>query len=76
MPNVFYKEKYMLDYENFQLYLGLGLKLKKTHQVLEFNQSQWLHRKIKAEKSGDKDGKVLYKLMNDAVYGKRMGNLE
>ena len=40
MPNVFGKETYMLHYENLQLYLMLGLKFKKVHRVLEFNQSQ------------------------------------
>ena len=70
----------MLHYENSQLYLRLGLKLKKMHCVLEFNQSQWLEpyiefstqNRIEAEKSGDKDGKALYKLMNNAIYGKTM----
>ena len=49
----------------------------------EFNQSQWLkpyiefntQKRLEAEKNGDKDGKVLYKLMNSAVYGKTMENL-
>ena len=40
VPNVFDKEKYVLHYENLQLYLRLGLKLKKIHRTLEFNRSQ------------------------------------
>ena len=59
----------MLHYENLRLYLRLGLKLKKIHRVLEFNQSQWLkpytefnvQKRIEAERNGGKDGKALYK---------------
>ena len=40
VPNFFDKEKYVLDYENQQLYLRLGLKLKTVHLVLELNQPQ------------------------------------
>ena len=66
-----------------QLYLRLGLKLKKIHRVLKFSQSQWLkpyiefnaHKGIEAVKSKDKDGKASYKLMNDAAYGTAMENL-
>ena len=58
MPNFFDEEKYVLHYENLELYLRLGLKLKKKHRILEFNQSQWLRpyiefitlKRIEAEK--------------------------
>ena len=42
VPNFFDKEKYVLRHENLQFYLSLGLKLKKIHRLLQFNQSQWL----------------------------------
>ena len=75
----------MLHYEQFklvQLYVGLGLKLTKIHRVLEIYQSQWLkpyiefniQKRIEEEKNND-EGKALYKLMNNATYGKTMENL-
>ena len=83
MPNFFDKEQYVLHYENLELHLELGFKLKKIHHALEFNQSQWLkpyiefntQYRIEAERNGDKDGKALYKLMNSVIYGKAMENL-
>ena len=36
VPNFFDKEKYVFHHENLQLYLKLGLKLKKMNCVLEF----------------------------------------
>ena len=48
VPVFFDKEQYVLYYENLQLHLRLGLKLKKVHRiriwksVLEFDQYQWL----------------------------------
>ena len=43
MPDFFDKEKSVIHYEKLQLYLRIGLKLKKKkHPVLEFNQSKWL----------------------------------
>ena len=70
VPNVFDKETYVLHYEKFQLYLRLGLKLKKIYRVLEFNQPLWLKPNIES-----KDGKALYKLVNNIIYGKTMESL-
>ena len=59
------------------------IKAIKINRVLEFKQSQWLKpyvefntkKRIEAEKNGDEDGKVIYKLMGNTVYGKTMENL-
>ena len=39
IPTLSNKEKYVLQYRNLQLYLDLGLKLKKVQRILKVNQS-------------------------------------
>ena len=36
------KEKYVVHYKNLQFYLRQGMRLKKVHQVIEFNQEPWM----------------------------------
>ena len=74
--NFFDKEKYQLHLKNLQFYLGLGLKIKKSHFVLEFDQSKWLkpyieintQKRIEAEKNGDRWKSILQINEQSCIY--------
>ena len=42
IPNLGYKEKYIIHYENLKQYLSLRLKLVKIHRGIKFEESPWL----------------------------------
>ena len=80
VPNLRDKDRYVLHHRNLQLYISLGIKVKKIHRALRFEQSPWMEPYIRMNTELRKQAtsdfeKDLYKLMNNSVFGKTMENL-
>ena len=74
--NLFNKKKYVAHINTLKQALNHGLKFKKFHRVIEFNQKEWLKPYIELRKEAKNDfGKDLFKLMNNSVFGKTMENI-
>ena len=74
------KNNYMICYRNLQQCLEIGMILKKIHRILKCKQKDWIkpyidfntERRKEATNESDKNH---FKLLNNAVYGKTMGNM-
>ena len=78
--NLFSKKKYVTHINSLKQALNHGLKLKRIHRVIEFNQKEWLKPYIdmntELRKAAKNDfEKDLFKLMNNSVFGKTMENI-
>ena len=80
IPYLLPKKNYVVHYRNLKYYLSKGWILIKVHEILEFKQSPWMKPYIDFNTERRKEGtneadKTLFKLLNNAVYGKTMENM-
>jgi hypothetical protein len=74
------KKNYVVHIKALKYYLQKGLKVKEYHRVIKFQQKCWLRPWIDFNTNKRKEAtsdfeKDMFKLMNNAVYGKTMENV-
>ena len=80
IPNLNDKKKYVVHYENLQLYESLGMKITHVHRGIKFEEQMWMKKYIDLNTrllagTKSKFEEDFFKLMNNFVFGKTMENI-
>ena len=81
IPNLYYKKRYPIHIRALEQALKHGLVLEPIHKAIEFEQSAWMkeyidfNTRLRTAAANDFE-KDFYKLMNNAVFGKKHGELK
>ena len=80
IPNLRDKSCYVLHYRALQLYMSLGMAVKRIHRVLKFKQSDWLKGFVlfnikKKMNAANEFEKAFFKLIINSFDGKAMENV-
>ena len=80
VPNLNNKRRYILHYRNLRLYLELGMQLRYINRAIRYHQAPWMapyinfNTEMRKQAATDFE-KDLFKLLNNAVFGKTMENV-
>ena len=80
LPKLMSKKNYVMHYRNLPYYFSQRLILTKVHRILEFKQIPWMKPFIdfniqKGKEDTNEADKNLFKLLNNAVFGKTKENM-